>query len=59
MTTGLAFVALAAIWGSSFLFIRIAAPEFGAILSAELRVAIAWGLFMARFFFYPRASPVF
>lgn len=42
MTTGLAFVALAAIWGSSFLFIRIAAPEFGAILSAELRVAIAW-----------------
>lgn len=42
MTIGLAFVALAAIWGSSFLFIRIAAPEFGAILSAELRVAIAW-----------------
>ena len=42
MITGLAFVALAAIWGSSFLFIRIAAPEFGAILSAELRVAIAW-----------------
>jgi len=42
LTTGLAFVALAAIWGSSFLFIRIAAPEFGAILSAELRVVIAW-----------------
>jgi drug/metabolite transporter (DMT)-like permease len=42
LITGLAFVALAAIWGSSFLFIRIAAPEFGAILSAELRVAIAW-----------------
>jgi drug/metabolite transporter (DMT)-like permease len=42
LTTGLAFVALAAIWGSSFLFIRIAAPEFGAVLSAELRVGIAW-----------------
>lgn len=51
MTTGLAFVALAAIWGSSFLFIRIAAPEFGAVLSAELRVAIAWAcLWLVSFF---------
>ncbi len=40
--TALAFVALAAIWGLSFIFIRIAAPEFGAVLSAELRVGIAW-----------------
>lgn len=32
---------LAAIWGSSFIFIRIVAPPFGAILSADLRVIIA------------------
>lgn len=30
--------ALAAIWGASFLFMRIAAPEFGAINTAFLRV---------------------
>ena len=29
---------LAAIWGASFLFMRIAAPEFGAINTAFLRV---------------------
>lgn len=32
---------LAAIWGASFLFMRIAAPEFGPILLMTLRVAIA------------------
>lgn len=32
---------LAAIWGASFLFMRIAAPEFGAVALVELRVAIA------------------
>lgn len=29
---------LAAIWGASFLFMRIAAPEFGAINTAFLRI---------------------
>lgn len=35
------FIALAALFGASFLFMRIAAPHFGAWLTAELRVAIA------------------
>jgi len=32
---------LSALWGASFLFMRIAAPEFGPVVLAELRVAIA------------------
>ncbi len=35
------FVLLAAIWGASFLFMRIGAVEFGAIPTAAVRVAIA------------------
>lgn len=35
------FIALAALFGASFLFMRLAAPHFGAILTAELRVLIA------------------
>jgi drug/metabolite transporter (DMT)-like permease len=35
------FVLLAAIWGSSFLFMRIGAAEFGALPTAALRVVIA------------------
>ena len=35
------FVLLAAIWGSSFLFMRIAAAELGALPTAALRVGIA------------------
>lgn len=34
-------VLLAAIWGASFLFTRIAAPAFGPLALAEVRVAIA------------------
>lgn len=34
-------VLLAALWGASFLFTRIAVPSFGAFALAELRVAIA------------------
>ncbi|MFT5571121.1 MAG: drug/metabolite transporter (DMT)-like permease [Cryomorphaceae bacterium] len=34
-------VVLAAIWGASFLFLRIAAPEFGPIALIEVRVFIA------------------
>jgi drug/metabolite transporter (DMT)-like permease len=37
----LRFITLAALFGGSFLFMRIAAPHFGAILTAELRVAVA------------------
>ena len=32
---------LGMIWGASFLFMRVAAPEFGAIALVEIRVAIA------------------
>lgn len=35
------FVLLAAIWGSSFLFTRMGAKEFGALPTAGMRVAIA------------------
>ncbi len=34
------FVALAAIWGSSFLFMRLGAAQFGVIATAGVRVAI-------------------
>lgn len=37
-------IVLAAIWGASFLFMRIASPEFGAINTAFLRVLFGlWG----------------
>jgi len=39
---------LAAIWGASFLFMRIAAPVLGALWTAEIRVAVA-GLAMLGF----------
>ncbi len=35
------FVLLAALWGSSFLFMRVAAHEFGAMAAAGLRVGVA------------------
>jgi drug/metabolite transporter (DMT)-like permease len=35
------FVALAAIWGASFLFMRLAVVEFGAVPTAAMRVLIA------------------
>lgn len=41
------FIALAALFGASFLFMRIAAPQFGAWLTAELRVAIAGAVVIA------------
>jgi len=42
-------VLLAAIWGASFLFNRIAAPTLGPVLTAELRTLIA-GLALAAYF---------
>ena len=35
------FVLLAAIWGASFLFMRLAVVEFGAVATAAVRVGIA------------------
>ncbi len=37
----LELVALAALWGASFLFMRVGAPEFGPVALIELRTAIA------------------
>jgi drug/metabolite transporter (DMT)-like permease len=42
-------VSLAAIWGASFLFMRIAAPVLGPVLTAELRTLIA-GIALAAYF---------
>lgn len=51
MTAGDAgrLTALAAIWGASFLFMRIAAPAIGPLATAELRTLIA-GLALAAYF---------
>lgn len=38
---GLEFLLLAALWGGSYLFMRVAAPEFGPVALIALRVAIA------------------
>ena len=35
---------LAAIWGGSFVFLRIVTPVLGPIVTADLRVLIAWGV---------------
>ncbi len=40
-------VFLAAIWGGSFIFLRIAAPEVGPLLTATLRTALAGAALMA------------
>jgi len=48
--------ALAAIWGSSFLFMRIAAPALGVALTAELRTLIA-GLGLAVYVRFARFDP--
>ena len=56
-------VVLAALWGGSFLFMRIAVPEFGAIPTMALRVGIGalllWPLMALRHGHEPlRAQPV-
>ena len=58
MTAGDAgrLTALAAIWGSSFLFMRIAAPALGVALTAELRTLIA-GLGLAAYVRFARFDP--
>ena len=35
------FTLLAALWGASFLFMRVAAPAFGPLAIADLRTAVA------------------
>jgi drug/metabolite transporter (DMT)-like permease len=43
---GLELVLLAALWGGSFLFMRVAAPEFGPVPLVFLRVAVASALLL-------------
>ena len=52
------FILLAAIWGSSFLFTRIAAVEFGVMPTAFLRVLIA-ALFLMPFLLWSGHWPAF
>ena len=52
------FILLAAIWGSSFLFTRIAAVEFGVMPTAFLRVLIA-ALFLMPFLMWSGHWPAF
>jgi drug/metabolite transporter (DMT)-like permease len=43
-------LALAAIWGASFLFMRVAAPEFGPVALIAVRVAVAAALMLPLLF---------
>ncbi len=39
-------ILLGAIWGSAFIFIKVAAPEFGAIALVQARLIIASSIFV-------------
>jgi drug/metabolite transporter (DMT)-like permease len=52
------FAALAAIWGSSFLFMRLAVVEFGPVATAAVRVAIA-AAFLLPLMLWKGHGPVF
>jgi len=61
--SGLELTLLGAIWGASFMFQRVAAPEFGALALAELRLALGAlvllpFLWRARHLFPLRAWPM-
>jgi drug/metabolite transporter (DMT)-like permease len=49
-------VLLAALWGGSFIFMRLAAPAFGTVLTAEGRLLIA-GLVLAAWFRFAGFDP--
>jgi drug/metabolite transporter (DMT)-like permease len=49
-------VALAAIWGASYLFNRIVAPTLGPVLTAELRTLIG-GIALAVYFLFTGYNP--
>jgi drug/metabolite transporter (DMT)-like permease len=56
VTNMLLLAALAAIWGSSFLFMRYLSPLLGPVVTADMRVLIA-GLALAAFFAAIRFKP--
>ncbi|MFN3984149.1 MAG: DMT family transporter [Rhodocyclaceae bacterium] len=51
-----ALIALAAVWGASFLFLRVAVPDFGPVAVIALRVGIA-AVFLAPFLVW-RGDPL-
>lgn len=51
------FVLLAALWGASFLFMRLGTVQFGALPTAAVRVVIA-ALFLLPFLAWQRQGPV-
>ena len=51
----LELILLAALWGASFLFMRIATPEFGAIALIEIRVLVA-ALFLLPIWWFKEAK---
>ncbi len=53
----LLLVGLAAVWGASFIFLRIAAPSFGALALAELRVLLAGIALLAYAVAFGRSLP--
>jgi drug/metabolite transporter (DMT)-like permease len=53
---GVRLTLLAAIWGASFIFMRVAAPVLGPVLTAELRALLA-GLALAAYFAAVRFDP--
>ncbi len=50
---------LSALWGASFLLLRIASPVFGPILLIEIRVAIALLVLLPFMFLYGKAGDFF
>ena len=53
----LLFVLLSAIWGFSFIFLRIAIVDFNFILLSELRILFAWFFLLP--FFIINIKPMF
>ncbi|MBE3064223.1 MAG: DMT family transporter [Spirochaetes bacterium] len=52
----LLLLALSAIWGSSFIFMRHLAPLIGPVATADMRMFLA-GVFLALFFLVTRFRP--
>ncbi|MHB0886978.1 MAG: DMT family transporter [Bacillota bacterium] len=53
-----ALILLSALWGGSFIFVRVAAPVFGPVLLIELRVLMA-GLLLLGYILATRGTPRF
>lgn len=54
----LMLLSLAAIWGASFVFVRIAAPAFGPVVIADARVLLA-GIGLWLYVLFTRQNPAF